>query len=810
MSTSSHTPHSQETSATSNPVGRPVEPDLDNARRLLTVGDWAAAEPLCLGVLHEHPGHPRASYLLGLVCLQTARYDEALTLIRVAVDAHPEEPDYHNSLADTLRARGDTYAAMSAYRITLLLEPGHSLAHNNLGLLKYEGGDLPGAVAAFEAALVGDPRNCDFRTNLGVALREIGRFEESIECLGVVLRSRPDDAQALHNLSLALKALGDLPAAANAARAASRFAPEVAPVFANLADILQRTGDLAAAQQACRDALRLAPRETRYHDLWAKIASPLTDVDKVDVLRGQRISAREAGVAELSPVERLRKESSARESALYLSLATEDSCLESLHTLVEYYASAGDAAAAIAACTKGLRYQPEDTMFLAHRGIAHSAQGDLELAIADLDRAACLDTDSAFIHNALGDALHGAGQMQTAEDAYRHALALDPDRAATQNNLGAVLLSVGEIDEARACFQRALGLDPALALAWKNLSAISGPSTIDVSSIERLRALIAQPGLPTDDMMYLHFALAKMLDDVGQYDQAFEHYASANELGGTSARYDHDQHTTVIDRVIEQFTRERLERGLPGASDSDTPVFIIGMPRSGSTLVEQILSSHPQVGGAGEFRFFELVRFGQRTYGDTGAHYSTYLAELGERDVLALTESYLRRLRRDAPSARHVTDKLLSNYIHLGMIAMTFPRAHIIHCQRDAMDTCVSIFFRELPNVAFSWDLFNIGRHYREYSRLMSHWDHVLGERVYPVRYEHLVRDTEATARRLVERCGLKWDDRCLEFYQNKRTVLTNSVWQVRQPIYTHAVERWKRYSHHLDPLRSGLRDAGT
>jgi tetratricopeptide (TPR) repeat protein len=452
-----------------------------------------------------------------------------------------------------------------------------------------------------------------------------------------------------------------------------------------------------------------------------------------------------------------------------------------------------------------LERYPNDPKLLAQRGVALTAQGHLEAAIDDLGTATRYSGDEAFIHSALGDALEQAGRMESARDAYTRALALEPDRAAAHNNLGAVVLSMGEIDTARGCFERAVELDPGLALAWKNLSSIHDPGSADTTLVERLRACIDKPGVAASDLAYLHFALAKLLDDTGHYDRAFTHYVTANALGGKCAEYDHQSHTRTVDRIIGQFSKDRVTRGLSGASPSQAPIFIIGMPRCGSTLVEQILSSHPLVGGAGEFSFFDAVRFGLQPDG-SGYHYAAYLERLEKHDVTALAQRYLVRLHRDAPDARHVTDKLLSNYLHLGIIAMTFPRARFIHCRRDAQDTCLSIFFRELPNVAFSWDLFDIGRHYREYERLMSHWGDVMGERVYTVRYESLVGDLESHARSLVEHCGLAWDERCLEFYTSKRAVATSSVWQVRQPIYRHAIGRWKRYAVHLDPLRAGLR----
>jgi len=240
------------------------------------------------------------------------------------------------------------------------------------------------------------------------------------------------------------------------------------------------------------------------------------------------------------------------------------------------------------------------------------------------------------------------------------------------------------------------------------------------------------------------------------------------------------------------------------------PVFILGMPRSGTTLVEQILSSHPRVHAAGELSFFDELTLRPVADQERALDYIDCMDALDAPTVSLLADTYLQRLCDGCPAQTiaRATDKMLSNYLHLGLIHMLFPRAYFIYCRRDPMDVCVSIFAHAFTDMPFAWDLHEIGRYYRQYQRLMGHWQRTFGEaKLLELRYERLVADQQAVTRELLEHCGLPWDRACVDFHRNPRHVLTASDWQVRQPIYSSSIDRWKRYAEHLQPLRLGLGD---
>jgi Sulfotransferase family len=304
--------------------------------------------------------------------------------------------------------------------------------------------------------------------------------------------------------------------------------------------------------------------------------------------------------------------------------------------------------------------------------------------------------------------------------------------------------------------------------------------------------------------------LGHLLDRAGSTDEAFEQFKQGNALRRSllqqsGAAFDAAAHSRRIDRTIFFFSPDFLQRNQEFGLPTDVPVFIVGMPRSGSTLVEQILSQHSQVHGAGELKdVHRLVANLPARLGST-AEYPECLAELDATTARELAEAHLQRLTRRSGAAARVTDKMLDNFLHLGLLATLFPRARVIHCRRDPRDVCLSCYFNYFNGLPFTWDLDDLGRYYRDYERLMAHWGAVLALPILDVAYEDLVADLESQCRRLVDFCGLAWEEQCLRYNENRRVVQTMSKLQVRQPIYTSSVGRWRHYAAQLEPLLQAL-----
>jgi tetratricopeptide (TPR) repeat protein len=317
---------------------------------------------------------------------------------------------------------------------------------------------------------------------------------------------------------------------------------------------------------------------------------------------------------------------------------------------------------------------------------------------------------------------------------------------------------------------------------------------------------LANPALAPIEAMHLHQAAGKILDDINRYDEAIDHFQKAKRVSGHD--FDIAAYRRWVDAMIDRFSPALLAEKADLGDPTEVPVFVLGMPRSGTTLTEQICASHPIAHGVGEITkmrvlatYMGLSRTSVETFGES-------VHMMSKDRSRALAADYLRFARKSSPGALRVIDKMNHNFELIGLIAILFPNARIIHCRRDAIDTCVSCFMTPFNDKhGYNTDLQTLGLYYREYDRLMRHWNSVLPGRIYECRYETLVADQEAESRRLIDHLDLPWDDACLRYYEARRAVATPSRWQVRQPVYKTSVKRWKNYENKIQPLIEALGD---
>lgn len=436
------------------------------------------------------------------------------------------------------------------------------------------------------------------------------------------------------------------------------------------------------------------------------------------------------------------------------------------------------------------------------------AQGKLAEAAACYGRALSHKPDYAEVHNNLGNALQAQGKLVEAVAFYQRALALKPDFAEAHANLGIVSMNIGRIDVARKHFETAIELEPRNPAYYLHCGETRRFLANDAHLVAMEELAKDPASLPLQQQIELHFALAKAYADVKDYQRSFQNLLKGNALKRAQIRYDEAATMAWFDSIEAVFTPELLreKEGL-GGSQSATPIFVIGMPRSGTTLIEQILASHPQVHGAGELQTFgDIVKQVHELDGNP-MPYPQFVPRLDAAAIANIGARYVREIRKLAPSAPYVTDKMPSNYSFVGLIHLALPNARIVHTVRDPVDTCVSCFSKLFgAEQNHTYDLAELGRYYRRYLGLMAHWHRVLPEgRILEVRYEDVVADLEVQARRIVAHCGLDWDARCLSFHATKRPVRTASAVQVRQPIYRTAVGRWRAYEGYLSPLLDAL-----
>ncbi len=461
----------------------------------------------------------------------------------------------------------------------------------------------------------------------------------------------------------------------------------------------------------------------------------------------------------------------------------------------------GNMGGALAAYDRATQLLPSLTEAWFRAGALVYPLGHLDEAIGCFRRAAATGGKTSFGRLGKARALLIENRNQEAEQALRETLVADPRNAVAYDLLGNLLSDFGRFDEARACFERAIAIAPMLAGSYYDLVRCRAITSHDGGLLQAMQAALATPGLEAWQRLRLHLAIGKAAEDLGDYGLAMHHFDAADGVRRGSTPFDSAAFSIEIDRLIARCTPELIAEAHELGSSDATPVLIIGMPRSGTTLVEQIVSMHPEVGAGGELNFWN----------ERGAAWHRSVTAGNERP-LVLSEflskaaaDYLGVLRKIAPKAARVTDKMPFNFLWAGLVHLAFPRAIIIHCRRAAVDTALSIHQTHFhPSLAFPTGGAELVAYFRSYQRLTDHWRNLLpADRFIEVDYEDLTRAPEPAIRRIIAACGLAWHDACLRPESNPRTVNTPSKWQARQPIYRSSVERWRRYEPWLGPLRA-------
>jgi len=491
---------------------------------------------------------------------------------------------------------------------------------------------------------------------------------------------------------------------------------------------------------------------------------------------------------------------------------------------------------------RAIELQPEFAEPWVGLGDVRRAQVRHEDALEAYGKASGIQ-DNAWIQVQRGITLQMLDRLEEAETAYRQATQLNPDFADAHSHLGTVLQRVGRLDDARQAYEECLELVPGHGAALAGLLWIMDLRGQRDAALKMVRPLLEQGQLLPDPAISLarihqhrgdtdlalallepllnddlrpamearlRFALGELRDGRGDYSQAFEHFDRGNRLKGMP--FDADLHRRQFEALKDAFSQKNMARLPRSGHESQLPVFIVGMPRSGTSLVEEIITSHPQAHGAGELELIsDLARTLPIRLG-SDRHYPECVPELDVTHVTAMAADYLAALGKPGDAITLVSDKMPTNFLHLGLIELLLPRSRIIHCTRDPMDTGLSCFFHDFlgQGLSFSFDLRNIGIYYVLYEGLMPHWKEVLSLPLLEVNYEELVKDQENVTREMLEFVGLAWDDRCLRFYESDRTVITASSAQVRQPIYASSIGRWKHYEKYLQPLKEALEENRT
>lgn len=457
--------------------------------------------------------------------------------------------------------------------------------------------------------------------------------------------------------------------------------------------------------------------------------------------------------------------------------------------------------ASLSAFTRALALAPEHPDALNNMAQALRKLGRFAQARPLLERLVALQPQAVAALYALADTQNKMSDVDAAIRSYQQALKLAPDDPRIRLGLGDAYESNGKFKQARMQYLAILRREPDSALALARLLQLRD-ATPEPAQIERAQQLADAPTTKEDGRIRLNAALGYYHDRQQQYGEAFQRLQRGYDVLARREPFDSDGYTRAIDALIQELTADFFASAPRSALTSERPIFVVGMPRSGTTLTEQILASHSQVAAGGELSSLLKVSYQIQELSSTGEPYPRGLTVIGRDGLSTLAQRYLDDLDRISETASRVTDKLPFNFMHLGVIALLFPNARIIHCRRQPLDNCLSCYFTSFADqIRFANQLDTLGRYYLDYDRLMRHWHEVLPVEIFDLQYETLIEATEPTVRALIDYCGLPWEDACLAFHETQRAVRTPSRWQVRQPIYKGSMARWRHYENQLQPL---------
>jgi tetratricopeptide (TPR) repeat protein len=636
-----------------------------------------------------------------------------------------------------------TDPALAAEQATEILKsvPGQPVAQLLLGVARRRGGDLPASLAVLEALARAQPGWFPAHYELGLTQGAARRGDEAVASLRRALELKPD--------------LGD--------------------AWRELADHLNALGDPEGADAAYAQHLKFASRDPRLLEAGAALVE--NRIAQAEALLRAQLKQHPTDVAAI----RMLAEVAARLGRF------------------------GDSEMLLARC---LELAPSFTAARHNYATILNRQGKAGPALAEIERVLAQEPNNPNYRNLLAAILGRIGEYDRAIRTYEGVLAQYPKQSSAWMSYGHALKSAGRQADSIAAYRRSIGLRPGFGEPWWSLANLK-TFHFEPADVVAMRAQLARSDLAAADRYHFHFAVGKALEDQGSWEEAFRHYEQGNRLRRSQISYDAEENANHVARSKALFSRMFFAERTGFGSDAPDPIFIVGLPRSGSTLLEQILSSHSAVEGTMELPdVISIARvLGERKNRSQESKYPDVLATLGAAEFRALGERYIEQTRiqrkTDAP---FFIDKMPNNFAHIGLIHLMLPRAKIIDARRHPLGCCFSAFKQHFARgQSFTYDLAELGRYYRDYVELMAHFDEVLPGRVHRVIYERMIDDTEVETRRLLEYCGLPFEEGCLRFYENERAVRTASSEQVRQPIYREAIDHWRHFEPWLDPLKEAL-----
>lgn len=679
-------------------------------------------------------------------------------------------------LACDHHAAGRHAAAEDMTNQIVKIEPRHAFAWQLLAVIAHESGQTGKGIELLGKAIQCHPMVSQFYSNRAEMHRLVGNFQQAVADGEHAIRLDPKSPIAHSNLGIAYYHQDNLEKAEACQKQAINLDPNYLPAINNLGSIYRDRKDKAAAIAMYHKALAIQPA---YVEAANNLGAVLVEMENP-----------EEGLKILVDVIRARPkyaEAHCNVGNAFLALENFEKAELAFKNAMGLMPDYGEAYEGLAKCLQEQRRLDE-------------AEDAAKKAIALKPRPAA--------HALLGNIYSEQSYPEKASEEYEKALQLNSDFVGAWLGKGHLLMELGKMAEAERCFLRALELDPDNITPRLSLTQVRKTKAEDDNFAALQEAAKTTESMPATKAISLHFALGKAFEDTKQFDQAFPHFLEGSRLKRERIDYSAENNALIAENIRRMFSKERIEALRGAGSASAMPIFVLGMPRSGTTLTETIIASHPDVYGAGELP--DLLQLIGQPRGQADLGYPLNVETLTSDDLRRLGNQYVDQLRKRSPNAKHITDKMPANYLGLGMIHLMLPKAKIIHVRRNPIDTCVSAFTKLFNKSQHqTYDLKELGRYYRDYASIMAHWREVLpADSFYELQYEQLVTNQENESRKLIAYCGLEWNESCLDPHKTERNVKTASVTQVRQPVYTSSVERWRVYERFLGPLLEELKDS--
>ena len=757
-------------------------------------GSLAKAEGLARSMIDEFPEYPLGWRILGVVLAKTSRTAESLTAMKNFVKLSPKDPTAHYNLGMVFQAHDRLDQAVESFKHALILQPDFVQALNNLGNVLARLGRLKDAAESLKAAVLAGPNLPETHGNLASVYRGLGMHTEAKACYGQAIALNSENADMHTNLGITLRDLGELGEAEASLQRAIELQPQSGEAFRYLGLTLHDLGRFAEAEAAFGRAIDGAPSDS---DVYLNMGMTLLRLGKLKEaelhlnVAIERDPERAEAQFSLGVVLQETGRLDEAELSFRRAIALKPELVESHINLGVTLSEIGRLKEAGEVLAHATALDPDSAEAHGNLGAVLHREGKLSNAVASLKRALLIKPGFVEARCNLAKALQGLGQFKQAEASLREAISIKPEYAEAQFNLGVTLRALGKLDEAEVSLRQAILLKGDYAEAYRAL-ALDKKFEQDDEQFLQMLELHQSRILSEKDHSSICFALAKALDGMGDFGSAYQFFKEGNTLRKQLLGYDKGKEAAVFKSLRENYpalAAHSLPK--PDLEGSVTPIFIVGMPRSGTTLVEQIISAHSLVTGAGEL---------------------PYVSELGKElaaGVVQPTSGVLREFRANYQNAlldhsegnAVVTDKMPQNFLFLGLIASAFPDAHIIHVTRKPAAVCwanyATYFTNEGLNYCYSVD--DILSYYELYWDLMNFWHASLPGRIYSLDYDNLTRNQEADTRSLINYLGLKWDECCLSPHKNRRSVANASSVQVRRKIYEGSSEHWRNYQPFLD-----------